>query len=53
MAELKPVDVDIERYKYNGIHHHLNGLYIFTKEQLIDLLKEQNTRTPKERGGEK
>ena len=53
MAELKLVDADIEKYKYNGIHFHLHGLYILTKEDLMALLEKHNTRTPKERGGEK
>ncbi len=30
----------IKKYKYNGIHFHLHGLYVFTEEQLINLLNE-------------
>ena len=44
MAKLKPIDVDIEKYKYKGIHYHLHGLYVFTEEQLLTLLEAQNAR---------
>lgn len=32
----------VEKYKYNGIHFHFNGLYVFTEEQIINLANEIN-----------
>lgn len=34
----------VEEYKYNGVHFHFHGLYIFTEEQLINLLNEVKTK---------
>ena len=33
----------IDEYKYNGMHFHFQGLYVFTEEQIINLLNEINT----------
>lgn len=26
-----------KKYKYNGMHFHLHGLYVFTEEQLVEI----------------